>query len=186
MKTLKEYLNGRTISGNKILNLFVREVFGSYFIEEGRWNFSNCRNYIGRTFFSDRKSKKIAINAATTRNIQELYRTALYNESFYDPKLVSQRFTQICKKNFYINFDYLIFYDDDPNELRKRKIGLITHLIWGIFSTCQDIEAVEIFSIHTFCKKIEIKAQYFLVAEFPNTYTAIVIKNLHLTDPLLE
>ena len=114
-----------SIPSSEIIQSFVKGVFGTFFIEPDNWIFSSPSEEIGRTYFKDRCKLKNAINQKTVDNIYKLYLLALTGKSSYDPTTVSWNIASAIKQTFCINLDYLMFFDDDTERLRKEKIRMI-------------------------------------------------------------
>ena len=55
MDQIEGLVTSKEIQSFEMITLFVREVFGTFFIEEGNWTFDEKNAIIGRTYFADRK-----------------------------------------------------------------------------------------------------------------------------------
>ena len=58
MDQIEGLVTSKEIQSFEMITLFVREVFGTFFIEEGNWAFDDKNAIIGRTYFADRKRYK--------------------------------------------------------------------------------------------------------------------------------
>lgn len=56
MEQIEGLVTSKEIQSFEMITLFVREVFGTFFIEEGNWTFDEKNAIIGRTYFADRKA----------------------------------------------------------------------------------------------------------------------------------
>lgn len=111
------------------ITALVKDVFGTYFVEKDIWKADDDYDPIKRTYFSDRKKQKCAINNKTEECMQFLYAASLAGRTTHDPAMIAQRFTQSVKKHFNINVDFLLFFEDDPEPLRSAKKHMIYHLV---------------------------------------------------------
>lgn len=170
-------------SSGEMITYFVREVFGTYFIEPEKWYFPPDKKPIGRTFFSDRRSQRKAINDKTLENLLFVYKLALDGDSEYEPMLISRNISESIKKNFRLNVDYLMFYEDDNEQLRQQKAFQLRNLVFLIAAKVKAVEkyTMALFDELPLIEKHKIAAS--IAAYSLGTYTDIVIKNIHLTDP---
>lgn len=72
MDQIEGLVTSKEIQSFEMITLFVREVFGTFFIEEGNWAFDDKNAIIGRTYFADRKRYKKAINNKAIANILQI------------------------------------------------------------------------------------------------------------------
>lgn len=171
-----------SVSTFQLITHFVKDVFGTYLVEELNWKYPDKSKPIGRTYFLDRKKAKAAISDRTITNLSLLYRMALTGDSIYDPVQISQNFAHVMKHNYSINVDYLIFFPDDTEDLRHAKVDAIIHLL--VFSL-MDLRGKTTFDSEAFrfgssISRVKLRAMVLLRAA--GTYTEIVIDNLSLTD----
>ena len=132
MDQIEGLVTSKEIQSFEMITLFVREVFGTFFIEEGNWAFDDKNAIIGRTYFADRKRYKKAVNHKAIANILQIYKMALTGCSTYEPEGISQAITQMYKKYLGLNIDYLMFFDDDSAPLRRRKVQMLRHLAFMV------------------------------------------------------
>lgn len=162
------------------IKALIRDVFGSYFIEREIWLGNYDYSPIGRTFFDDRKKKKSAVNEKAADNIQFLYQAVFHNQTTYDPKVISQKFTQSMKSNFQINVDYLMFFDDDTEILRNAKIMMINQLVCLLLGSIRGKEFLE--SCELDDRRVlgsSNKMWAYIIGMVANTYTEQVLKEIH-------
>lgn len=170
----------------EMLTFFVRDVFGTFFIEEGNWTFDEKNTIIGRTYFADRKRYKKAINDKTVENILQIYKMALLGASTYKPDWISQTIALMYKKHLGFNIDYLMFYDDDTEFLRKRKTQMIVHLTLMILQQVCGKESIPRSELQTVSCIMREKLLSFINVYSRGTYTEIVLRNVFDTDPGYE
>ena len=162
------------------IKALVRDVFGSYFIENNIWLENYDYSPMGRTFFDDRKKQKCAVNDKASDNIQFLYQAVFHRQTTYDPKIISQKFTQSMKNNFQINVDYLMFFDDDTEILRNAKIMLINQLVCLLLGNIRGKEFLE--SCELDDRRVlgsSNKMWSYIIGMVANTYTEQVLKEIH-------
>ena len=172
-----------SVSTFQLITHFVKDVFGTYLVEEMNWKYPDKSKPIGRTYFLDRKKAKSAINDRTLTNLLLLYKMALTGNSTYDPLQISQNFAHVVKYNFGLNIDYLILFPDDNNELRQAKIDAISHLL--LFSL-MDLKGQPSYDpqSYRFASSISRLKLMTIVAYYSaGTYTEVVLQNLAATDP---
>ncbi len=183
MEQLEELVTSKEIKSFEMITLFVREVFGTYFIEEGNWTFDNENAIIGRTYFADRKRYKKALNNKTVENVLQIYKMSLSGASTYKPERISQTIAQVYKKHLGFNIDYLMFYDDDSEFLRRKKVQMITHLTLMILEQINGKESLPQSELRTVSCILSTKMLSFIIAYSRGTYTEIVLRNVLDTDP---
>ena len=186
MEQIEELVAAKEIKSFEMITLFVREVFGTYFIEEGNWTFDDKNAIIGRTYFADRKRYKKAINNKAIANILQVYKMALTGCSTYEPEGISQTITQMYKKYFGLNIDYLMFFDDDSEPLRRRKMQMLRHLAFMVLQQINGKESIMRSELHAGTSILESKMLMFVVAFSRGTYTEIVLQNILNSDPGYE
>ena len=174
------------LSSFEMIVLFIREVFGTFFIEEGNWAFDENNTIIGRTYFADRKRYKKAVNDKTVENILQIYRMALSGASTYKPDRISQTIAQMYKKHLGFNIDYLMFYDDDSEFLRGRKTQMIVHLTLMILQQVCGKESILREELQTASCILRGKLLSFITAFSRGTYTEIVLRDVLDSDPGYE
>ena len=84
-----------TLSAFEVITTLVREVFGTYFIEEEKWNFPDASQVIGRTYFADRKKLKYAINEKTVDNLILIYELVFDGQSTYNAMRISENLVRV-------------------------------------------------------------------------------------------
>ena len=183
MEQMEELVASKEIKSFEIITLFVREVFGTYFIEEGNWTFDDGNAIIGRTYFADRKRYKKAVNYKTVLNIRQIYKMALTGHSTYNADSISQAFTQMYKKRLGLNVDYLMFFDDDSEILRSRKIQMIIQLVGMVLFRFDGKESIPSSDFHVHGNVVKEKTMSFIANASKDTYTEIVLQNMFNTDP---
>lgn len=183
MEQIEDKVTQKETHSFEMITLFVREVFGTYFIEEGNWTFNEKNTIIGRTYFADRKRHKKAINDKTVENILQLYKLALSGASTYKPDRISQTIALMYKKHLGFNIDYLMFYDDDTALLRNRKIQMIGHLTLMILQQVSGKESIQRNELQTVSCILREKLLSFITVYSRGTYTEIVLQKVLDTDP---
>lgn len=186
MEQIEELVTSKEIKSFEMITLFVREVFGTYFIEEGNWTFDDKNAIIGRTYFADRKRYKKALNDKTVENVLQIYKMALSGASTYKPERISQTIAQMYKKHLGFNIDYLMFYDDDSEFLRNRKTQMIVHLTLMILQQVCGKEGIPQDELQTVSCILRGKLLSFITAFSRGTYTEIVLRSVLDTDPGYE
>ena len=186
MDQIEGLVTSKEIQSFEMITLFVREVFGTFFIEEGNWAFDDKNAIIGRTYFADRKRYKKAINNKAIANILQIYRMALTGCSTYEPEGISQAITQMFKKYLELNVDYLMFFDDDSAPLRRRKMQMLRHLAFMVLQQINGKESIMRSELRAGTSILESKMLMFVVAFSRGTYTEIVLQNILNSDPGYE
>lgn len=186
MDQIEGLVTSKEIQSFEMITLFVREVFGTFFIEEGNWAFDDKNAIIGRTYFADRKRYKKAINNKAIANILQIYRMALTGCSTYEPEGISQAITQMFKKYLELNVDYLMFFDDDSAPLRRRKMQMLRHLAFMVLQQINGKEGIMRSELRAGTSILESKMLMFVVAFSRGTYTEIVLQNILNSDPGYE
>lgn len=186
MEQIEGLVTSKEIQSFEMITLFVREVFGTFFIEEGNWTFDDKNAIIGRTYFADRKRYKKAINNKAIANILQIYRLALTGCSTYEPEGISQAITQMFKKYLELNVDYLMFFDDDSAPLRRRKMQMLRHLAFMVLQQINGKEGIMRSELRAGTSILESKMLMFVVAFSRGTYTEIVLQNILNSDPGYE
>ena len=184
--TETDHSKTRIINSYEMVTYFVREVFGTYFIEEGSWSFGDGNAIIGRTYFSDRKRYKAAINGKTVENIVQLYNMALSGKSTYKVETISQNIAQMFKDHLGFNIDYLMFYDDDTSLLHNRKIQMICHLSMMILRQVIGKEHITWDNLYTVSCLIHSKTLAFIIGFSRGTFTETVLQYTIDNDPGYE
>ena len=186
MEQIEGLVTSKEIQSFEMITLFVREVFGTFFIEEGNWTFDEKNAIIGRTYFADRKRYKKAVNHKAIANILQIYKMALTGCSTYEPEGISQAITQMFKKYLELNVDYLMFFDDDSAPLRRRKMQMLRHLAFMVLQQINGKESIMRTELRAGTSILESKMLMFVVAFSRGTYTEIVLQNILNSDPGYE
>lgn len=186
MEQIEGLVTSKEIQSFEMITLFVREVFGTFFIEEGNWTFDEKNAIIGRTYFADRKRYKKAVNHKAIANILQIYKMALTGCSTYEPEGISQAITQMYKKYLGLNIDYLMFFDDDSAPLRRRKVQMLRHLAFMVLQQINGKESIMRSNLRTGTSILESKMLMFVVAFSRGTYTEIVLQSILNSDPSYE
>ena len=186
MDQIEGLVTSKEIQSFEMITLFVREVFGTFFIEEGNWTFDDKNAIIGRTYFADRKRYKKAINNKAIANILQIYRMALTGCSTYEPEGISQAITQMYKKYLGLNIDYLMFFDDDSAPLRRRKVQMLRHLAFMVLQQINGKESIMRSELRAGTSILESKMLMFVVAFSRGTYTEIVLQSILNSDSSYE
>ena len=186
MDQIEGLVTSKEIQSFEMITLFVREVFGTFFIEEGNWTFDEKNAIIGRTYFADRKRYKKAVNHKAIANILQIYKMALTGCSTYEPEGISQAITQMYKKYLGLNIDYLMFFDDDSAPLRRRKVQMLRHLAFMVLQQINGKESIMRSELRAGTSILESKMLMFVVAFSRGTYTEIVLQNILNSDPGYE
>ncbi len=186
MEQIEGLVTSKEIQSFEMITLFVREVFGTFFIEEGNWTFDEKNAIIGRTYFADRKRYKKAVNHKAIANILQIYKMALTGCSTYEPEGISQAITQMYKKYLGLNIDYLMFFDDDSAPLRRRKVQMLRHLAFMVLQQINGKESIMRSELRAGTSILESKMLMFVVAFSRGTYTEIVLQNILNSDPGYE
>ena len=170
------------ISSSDILKKLIKDIFGTYFIEEDKWKFP-AGVTIGRTFFADRQKRIQAINHTVTDNVQIIFSAALSGNSTYIPTNISRRLAQFYKEFFGFDYDFLIFFEDDSDECRQRKIGSHLSLLSQITMFCEEKSKICFEDMArqkrgaTF-DELHMKMMTWYMYEEKNSYTNVVIQNI--------
>lgn len=162
----------------EIITVLVREVFGTYFIEEGNWNFPSEDQSIGRTYFADRKKLKCAVNDKTVDNLILIYELAFHSRSSNDPIRVSENLVRVLKAQYNIDVSYAMFFDDDTADLRKAKIRTLRAMIREIASYGQNREFIDKSCLDEETRFIRYKLLSAIDRHSCGTYTETVIRAL--------
>ncbi len=186
MDQIEGLVTSKEIQSFEMITLFVREIFGTFFIEEGNWTFDEKNAIIGRTYFADRKRYKKAVNHKAIANILQIYKMALTGWSTYEPEGISQAITQMYKKYLGLNIDYLMFFDDDSAPLRRRKVQMLRHLAFMVLQQINGKESIMRSELRAGTSILESKMLMFVVAFSRGTYTEIVLQNILNSDPGYE
>ena len=186
MEQIEGLVTSKEIQSFEMITLFVREVFGTFFIEEGNWTFDEKNAIIGRTYFADRKRYKKAVNHKAIANILQIYKMALTGCSTYEPEGISQAITQMYKKYLGLNIDYLMFFDDDSAPLRRRKVQMLRHLAFMVLQQINGKESIMRRDLRTGTSILESKMLMFVVAFSRGTYTEIVLQSILNSDSSYE
>lgn len=170
------------ISSSDILKKLIKDIFGTYFIEEDKWKFP-AGVTIGRTFFADRQKRIQAINHTVTDNVQIIFSAALSGNSTYIPTNISRRLAQFYKEFSGFDYDFLIFFEDDSNECRQRKIGSHLSLLSQITIFCEGksgicFEDMAMQKRGATFDELHIKMMTWYMYEEKNSYTNVVIQNI--------
>lgn len=170
------------LSSSDVLKKLIKDIFGTYFIEEDKWKFP-AGVTIGRTFFADRQKRDKAINHTVTDNVQIVFSAALNGNSTYIPVNISRRLAQFYQELCGYDFDFLIFFEDDSDKCRQRKIGSHLSMLSQITMICEEKNGVcfkdlEIRNGSKTFGEVHIKMMCWYMYEDKNSYTNIVIKNI--------
>ena len=179
MKIIKRFQHPNpTTPSFEIITILIREVFGTYFIEEGNWFFPSDDKIIGRTFFSDRKKAKCEVNDKTVDNLILIYELALTNQSTYDPIRISENLVRVLKEQYDIEISYAMFFDDDTADLRSAKIRALRATIREIACCSRNLDLIDPMGIQQATEFICRKLLASIMRHCPGTYTETVIKAL--------
>lgn len=173
-KDYKDY--NPTTPSFEIITVLVREVFGTYFLEEGVWNFPEEEHVIGRTYFADRKKVKNAVNDKTVDNLILIYELAFHGRSSNDPIRISENLVRVLKAQYNIDVSYAMFFDDDTAQLRSAKIRTLRALIREISCFALNRELIDISFLDHETSFIRFKLLTSIVRHCHGTYTETVIK----------
>ena len=175
----KRYIeHNPTTPAFEIITVLVREVFGTYFLEDSNWSFPEENTSIGRTYFSDRKKQKIAINDKTVDNLILIYELVFNNQSSYNPIRVSENLVRVLKDQYNIDVSYAMFFDDDTADLRKAKIRTLRAMIREIASYGQNREFIDASCLDEETRFIRYKLLSAIDRHSHGTYTETVIRAL--------
>ena len=162
----------------EIITSLVREVFGTYFLEEGSWNFPDEAHIIGRTYFSDRKKATYAINDKTVDNLILIYELAFYGQSSYDPTRVSENLVHVLNEQYNIDVSYAMFFDDDTANLRAAKIRTLRAVIREVLCYAKNREFIDSSCVADTTEFIRSKLLASVMRHSQGTYTETVINAL--------
>ena len=165
-----------TTPASDIITALVREVFGTYFLEDGNWTFPEGTTPIGRTYFADRKKQKVAINEKTVDNLILIYELAFDNKSSHNPVRVSENLVRVLKEQFNIDVSYAMFFDDDTEALRRAKTRTLRAMIREIASSGQNRPLFCKEGLDENTKFIRYKLLSSIVRHSHGTYTETVIR----------
>ena len=173
------YVEGNpTTPAFEIITALVREVFGTYFLEEGSWSFPDEAHIIGRTYFADRKKAKYAVNDKTVDCLILIYELAFNGQSFYNPTRVSENLVNVLKEQYNLDVSYAMFFDDDTPELRAAKIRALRAVIREILFYAKNRELIDPSCVADTTKFIRTKLFASVMRYSQGTYTETVINAL--------
>ena len=108
-------------TANELYTSLVKGVFNTYSFPDSKWKTSVTG--FGRSFFDDRKNKKNPFIGDCCDNFHILYEEALKgNLTKPSAKQISVNLNNQLSKKFKSDFGFLVFYEDDSEELRDLKI----------------------------------------------------------------
>ena len=119
-----------TIKNKIILQMLIKDVFGSLLLSPGKWPLVEEGGFsVGRTYFYDRDKKHPPLNGKAAEKIVEVYRYALKEESYcdYDPFQVSRTLCDVLEELVPgESFQYLKFHHQDTKDvLAVKREGLL-------------------------------------------------------------
>lgn len=165
------------ISSREILQKIIKDIFGTFFVEEDNWIFPPGTK-IGRTFFSDRQKRKNAVNHTVTDHVSLLFTIALNGHSAYDPASISRRLAHFYQEVSNQNLDFLIFFGDESEEVLQQKIRFHVNLLWDIVHAFEQSEQVSFnYLTHVIDSRYR-KMVSWLLARCQGTYTETVIREI--------
>lgn len=115
-----------TMTSSELLSILIKDVFGKFNEEWNNISSVSQSGSIGRTYFSDRSKREIAIDETTTKKIGILFQAVLNDKNektLFDPLLLTESLVSIMKTSFGCSLDFLQFYHDDTDDLRNQKIN---------------------------------------------------------------
>ena len=133
-----------------LLYTLLKETFGAVNFGDEKWPVS-CKPKtetkwppFGRDYFrtraledGDKKPKDPPINQNCAKNLHTLFYHALSRNMSYSPETISQNLSNTIRKIFSANFDYMVYYGDDSEEIRNKKRDYWVILIDNIASRFQ-------------------------------------------------
>ena len=109
------------IEAKDMLRWFVGDVIGTMIISPDKVKTLIGSHSVGRTFFNDRLKQRCPFNQHTVIKLHYVYAAIFNRDSEYDPVIVSQTLSSLIAEKLEIRTDFLVFFDDDTDELVKAK-----------------------------------------------------------------
>ena len=161
-----------------IITSLIREVFGTYYIEEDKWNFPDASQSIGRTYFADRKKLKYAVNEKTVDNLILIYELVFDGQSAYNPMRISENLVRILKEEYDVDFSYAMFFNDDTEELRSMKILTLRSVVREIAEYAKNQLFILPMLIDNATSFVSLKTRSFIAHCCKGTYTETVLREV--------
>lgn len=168
----------------EVITALVREVFGTYFLEETDWSFPNEGQIIGRTYFADRKKAKCAVNDKTVDHLLYIYELAFHGQHSKNPTRVSENLVRMLKEQYNIDVSYAMFFDDDNAHQRESKIRMLRAIVREIAYTARNEEFIDPDYFDFATGYIRRKGLAFLIGSSRGTYTETVIQEMYKSDTI--
>lgn len=169
-----------TLPAFEVITSLVREVFGTYFIEEEKWNFPDTNQAIGRTYFADRKKLKYAINEKTVDNLILIYELVFDGQSTYNPMRISENLVRVLKKQYDVDFSYAMFFSDDTDELRSMKVLTLRSVVREIAEYAKNKTHIDPRLIDDITSFVSLKTRSFIANCCEGTYTETVLRAIEI------
>lgn len=165
------------ILATDIFQYLIKEVFGTYSFPETKWNCVWEIPDIGRTYFQDRKDKECPINRDGREKMKLLYESALSGKMKISDMTISSKLSSLFQNVFHLNYSFLVYYDDDTDDLRNAKRGSWLLLLDTVLSKLEDktnidlMDYIDIYNEYSsICQRIERVAV--------ETYTEILLTEM--------
>ena len=169
-----------TLSGFEVITALVREVFGTYFIEEEKWNFPDASQAIGRTYFADRKKLKYAVNEKTVDNLILIYELVFDGQSTYNSIRISENLVRVLKEQYNVDFSYAMFFNDDTDNLRSMKILTLRSVVREIAEYAKNKTHIDPNLIDDITSFVSMKTRSFIAHCCKGTYTETVLRAIEM------
>ena len=169
-----------TLSAFEVITTLVREVFGTYFIEEEKWNFPDASQVIGRTYFADRKKLKYAINEKTVDNLILIYELVFDGQSTYNAMRISENLVRVLKEQYNVDFSYAMFFNDDTETLRSMKILTLRSVVREIAEYAKNKTHIDPNLIDDITSFVSMKTRSFIAHCCKGTYTETVLRAIEM------
>ena len=169
-----------TLSAFEVITTLVREVFGTYFIEEEKWNFPDASQVIGRTYFADRKKLKYAINEKTVDNLILIYELVFDGQSTYNAMRISENLVRVLKEQYNVDFSYAMFFNDDTENLRSMKILTLRSVVREIAEYAKNKTHINPNLIDDITSFVSMKTRSFIAHCCKGTYTETVLRAIEI------
>ena len=174
---------GACLDSSEMLKFLVKDMFGTFYIEPYNWTFPDSVR-IGRTFFADRMKKTAAFNTTVTDNIRNVYQAALNGKSTYDAPTVSRRLAKMYREVVQGDFDFLMLFGDESEELVKMKIQMHINLLLDITLLFEDVERMPYEILRDAVGMRSVKMHMNFLDMSPGGYTQTVLEKWQEYVPL--
>ena len=148
----------------------VKGVFGTFSFPESKWKDIIYVPDIGRTFFQDHKMDAAPFTRTGIEKLCLLYKSALQDDMAIASGLVTTRLAAVIKKRAFVNLSFLVYYDDDTENLRKAKYSYWLILLDKLTAAAAEKEQIS-YSDMLFLQDEVMKIEARIKALAADTYT---------------